>query len=240
MKEYQNIAPVISEGDDKMWLVTYADLMTLILVFFIFLFTISAFTQENYKSAIIKIKTQIESETSLTGLMELMEIPESAAKKMTIEKITGMHASEATILDDINKFIRSKNQDKYIAPYKLNGKIVVRINGAALFDSGSVDIKPEAGFILDEITKLILGYPEYNVNIKGHTDNMPISSGRYPSNWELSAIRATSVLKFLVEKGIRPQRLTATGYGEVMPLVLNISEKNRAINRRVEFVLEKK
>ncbi|OQY00638.1 MAG: hypothetical protein B6I26_07420 [Desulfobacteraceae bacterium 4572_130] len=240
MKE-QRIPPLlISDDDDKIWLVTYADLMTLILVFFVFLFSVSSFTQENYKSAIVKIKTQIESETSLTGLMELMEIPESAAKKITIEKITGMHASEQTILDDINKFIRSQNQDKNIAPYKLNGKIIVRVNGKALFDSGSIDIKSEATSILDEIVKLILGYPEYNVNIKGHTDNMPISSGSYPSNWELSALRATSVLKFLVEKGIRPQRLTATGYGEVMPLVLNISEKNRAINRRVEFVLEKK
>ncbi|MBU3954174.1 MAG: OmpA family protein, partial [Proteobacteria bacterium] len=68
----------------------------------------------------------------------------------------------------------------------------------------------------------------------------PISTRAFPSNWELSAIRATTVIKYLVSKGVAPQRLTATGYGDIMPQVPNTTDENRARNRRVEFVLEKK
>jgi len=94
--------------------------------------------------------------------------------------------------------------------------------------------------LLDDIISMVNEYNEYNVNIKGHTDNRPIRTLQFPSNWELSAIRATTVLKFLVDGGVDAKRLTATGYGSKLPLASNTSEKNRAKNRRVEFVLEKK
>jgi len=83
-------------------------------------------------------------------------------------------------------------------------------------------------------------YSEYSVNIKGHTDDRPILTKEFPSNWELSSIRATTVLKYLIQGGIDPGRLTATGYSDLLPLVANDTPENRAINRRVEFVLEKK
>jgi chemotaxis protein MotB len=108
-----------------------------------------------------------------------------------------------------------------------------------LFNSGSATLNKNALPILDKIARLLFEYPEYNINIKGHTDNVPISTKQFPSNWDLSAIRATTVLKYLIQKGIKPERLTATGYGDVMPLVPNTSAENRAINRRVEFVQEK-
>ena len=87
---------------------------------------------------------------------------------------------------------------------------------------------------------LFMAFPEYTINIKGHTDNIPIATRQFPSNWELSAIRATTVLKHLISRGIAPKRLTATGYGDKIPLEPNTTDANRARNRRVEFVLEKK
>ena len=90
------------------------------------------------------------------------------------------------------------------------------------------------------MTAIAREYPEYTINIKGHTDDIPIATERFPSNWELSAVRATTVLKYLIGKGISARRLTATGYGDSDPLVPNTSDRNRAVNRRVEFVLEKK
>ena len=230
----------ITYDDDAPWLVTYADLMTIMLVFFVLLYTLSFFEKEKYKRTIETIKIRVESNENLIGLMELMEIPESVDTQITIEDITGLRSRDKSLFENITKFARSSRQNKNIATRILDGKIIVSIKGKALFNSGSASLNDTAVSIFDEIILILTDYPEYNINIKGHTDNAPISTAIFPSNWELSAVRATTVLKYLISKGVRPQRLTATGYGEIMPLVPNTSEENKAQNRRVEFVLEKK
>lgn len=230
----------ITYDDEATWLVTYADLMTILLVFFILLFTLSFFEKERYKHTVESLKIRIEEDANLIGLMELMEIPETADTQITIEDITGLNSREKTLVEDINRFVESSRQHQNISSKILDGKIIVSVKGKALFNSGSAALNDTAVSIFDEIIQILYDYPEYNINIKGHTDNIPISTAIFPSNWELSAVRATTVLKHLVAKGVDPQRLTATGYGQVMPLVPNTSEENRAKNRRVEFVLEKK
>jgi len=230
----------ITYDDDAAWLVTYADLMTIMLVFFVLLYTLAFFEKEQYRHAVETIKIQVEEDEHLIGLMELMEIPETVDTQITIEDITGLRSREKSLFESITKFARSSKQKKSISTRILDGKIIVSIKGKALFISGSADVNTEATTIFDKIIQILDDYPEYNINIKGHTDNIPISTSIFPSNWELSAIRATTVLKYLVSKGVDPQRLTATGYGEIMPLLPNTSEENRAQNRRVEFVLEKK
>ncbi|MCK5165163.1 MAG: flagellar motor protein MotB [Desulfobacula sp.] len=229
----------ITYDDDATWLITYADLMTIMLVFFVLLYTLAFFEKEQYRRAVETIKVQIEDDENLIGLMELMEIPETVDTQITIEDITGLHSREKSLFENITKFARSNKQKENISTRILDGKIIVSIKGKALFNSGSASLNSTAISIFDEIILILYDYPEYNINIKGHTDNTPISTAIFPSNWELSAVRATTVLKYLVSKGVKPRRLTATGYGEVMPLLPNTSEENRAQNRRVEFVLEK-
>ena len=231
---------ISGEEETSGWLVTFADMMTLLLVFFVLLYSLASFETEKYKSAVEKIKTSIETESKLIGLLELMEIPESMDTQITIEDLTGLRSREDTLIRDINRFAASGKMQDNITTTILEGKIIVRVRGNALFESGSAELDQGAMSILDEITRVLFDYPDYNINIKGHTDDVPISTEKFPSNWELSAIRATTVLKHLIKRGIQPERLTATGYGKIMPLVPNTSEENRAMNRRVEFVLEKK
>ena len=230
----------ITYDDEATWLVTYADLMTILLVFFVLLYTLAFYEKEKYKNTIETIKVQVKDNANLIGLMELMEVPETMDTKITIEDITGMHSKEKTLFDKITKFARTSNQKQNISTRILDGKIIVSVKGKALFNSGSASLNNTAISIFDEIIQILKDYPEYNINIKGHTDNIPISTDIFPSNWELSAVRATTVLKYLISKGVDPKRLTATGFGKVMPLVPNTSENNRAQNRRVEFVLEKR
>jgi chemotaxis protein MotB len=230
----------ITYDDDATWLVTYADLMTILLVFFVLLYTLAFFEKEKYRHAVETIRVQVEQDEHLIGLMELMEIPETVDTQITIEDITGLHSREKTLFETITRFARASIQRDNISTRILDGKIIVSVNGKALFNSGSAALNATAVSIFDEIIQILDDYPEYNINIKGHTDNIPISTILFPSNWELSAVRATTVLKYLISKGVAPQRLTATGYGDVMPLAPNTSEENRAQNRRVEFVLEKK
>ncbi len=240
MKVTADNNPIIADDDDSPWLITYADLMTILLVFFVLLYTLAFFEKEQYRHAVESIKVQVEADENMIGLMELMEIPERPDTQITIEDITGLRSREKTLFSHITKFARTSSESQNISTRILNGKIIVTIKGAALFDSGSAALNADAVSIFDEIIQILKDYPEYAINIKGHTDNIPISTAIFPSNWELSAVRATTVLKYLISKGVVPQRLTATGYGDSMPLVPNTSEENRALNRRVEFVLEKK
>ncbi len=230
----------ITYDDEATWLVTYADLMTILLVFFILLYTLVTLETEKYKHAVETIKVQVKDTRALIGLMELMEIPDTADKQISIEDITGLKKRSQSLFENIQKFARASSQRENISTRVLDGKIIVNIKGKALFPSGSAALNDTAIFIFDEIIQILADYPDYNINIKGHTDNIPIATPIFPSNWELSAVRATTVLKYLISKGMSPQRLTATGYGEALPLVPNTTDENRALNRRVEFVLEKK
>ena len=173
-------------------------------------------------------------------LLDLTGSPGKSNKRVVLEDLTGLRSRKQEMLNDINKFIEKRDMEENINVSVFGGKITVRIKGKVLFESGDAELNDEAKPILNEIARIVSEFPEYNVNIKGHTDNVPISTKQFPSNWELSAIRSTTVLKYLIEKGIHASRLTATGYGELLPLIPNTSEENRAINRRVEFELEKK
>ena len=226
--------------DEKVWLVTYADLMTLLLVFFVLLYSISSLNMEKFKRAIQAIQVSLGETNPRVGLMDLVNVPEARDQKFLIEDLTGLRSREQEMLESLNEVISDKNQSENILVYAKDGKIIIQIRGTILFASGSAEFNEPAIPILKEIVNIIQTYPEYDVNIKGHTDDIPIETVQFPSNWELSAVRATTVLKFLIGGGVNPHRLTATGYGELLPLVPNDSAENRATNRRVEFVLEKR
>ena len=109
---------------------------------------------------------------------------------------------------------------------------------AVQFHSGSSDLTDSSYDILDQIVDIMGQYPAYSLRIEGHTDNIPIKTARFPSNWELSVARAVNVVKYFAEVGnIDPHRLSAVGYGESRPVVANDTASNRAKNRRVEILL---
>ena len=238
-KEHQ-VSELIEEGGEAEWIVTYADLMTLLLVFFILLYSISSLDMEKFKHAIASIQVSLGETNPPVGILELVGESVPLEKKISLEDLTGLRFREQEMLKDINKIIEKKKLGEHIVLSVFQGKIIIQIRGKIIYESGLAKFNNEANPILDDIVKLIDKYSEYNVNIKGHTDDIPIATERFPSNWDLSAIRATTVLRHLIESGIDPARLTATGYGGLLPLVPNDTEENRAINRRVEFVLEKK
>jgi chemotaxis protein MotB len=115
--------------------------------------------------------------------------------------------------------------------------VVIQLTDKTLFDSGSAVIREDAKPILSRVATLLKSIPN-QIRIEGHTDNRPIRTARYPSNWELSVARATNVLRYLEEvHGISPGRLSASGYGEWRPLRPNTTEGNRALNRRVDIIV---
>jgi len=124
---------------------------------------------------------------------------------------------------------------------ELKGKLTVNVVDKILFDSGKADLKPAGIRVLQQIGDILNSAIDKNIQVEGHTDNIPISGGltaRYPSNWELSTARATTVLHFLQDKvGVSGERLSAVGYGEYQPIASNATAEGRAENRRIQIVL---
>ncbi|MCG8567330.1 MAG: OmpA family protein [Desulfobacterales bacterium] len=227
--------PLIPEEDDRPWLVTYADLVTLLLVFFVLLYSLAHFETENYRQGLEKLSAQVEDEKMMqTHLRQWKTQP------MRIDEFTGIRSREQSLVKSVNRFARQIESPQDVHTDISGGKITIRLSGETLFASGKARLNPESFPLIDRLIGIFNDFPEYTINIKGHTDNQPIATRQFPSNWELSAIRATTVLKYMIQQGISPQRLTATGYGDSLPRVPNSSDANRATNRRVEFVLEKK
>jgi len=131
---------------------------------------------------------------------------------------------------------------KEITITQLKGKLTVNLMDKILFDSGRAEIKPDGKRVLDKISSLLLNkYPDRQIRVEGHTDNVPISGRlqtRFPTNWELSAARAISAVRYLQEKNsVDPNRLAAVGFGQYHPIETNDTPEGKARNRRIEIVL---
>ncbi len=236
------LPPEPEKDRSERWLLTYADLITLLLIFFIVLYTIS-------KQDVAKFEQIAESlNSALTGSKEI--IGDSAGPSM----IPGFHGFNLPVTDtvedeqeeDMMEEIKRKVQELVkreglqasISVTREERGVVVRIVDHVLFRSGYADLTPQADRILKAIGKILLINKDQYIRIEGHTDNIPISNHRFPSNWELSAARATNVLRLFAEKsGIDQRLLSGVGYGEFRPIADNSTDGGRAKNRRVEIVI---
>jgi len=118
-----------------------------------------------------------------------------------------------------------------------DGRMVIQLPNDVLFDSARVDIKPAGKAALRQLASVLKTLDDRRFQVAGHTDNVPIQTSRYPSNWELSAARAVEVTRFLIANGVEPKRLSAAGYGEFDPVADNDAPESRAKNRRIEITL---
>jgi chemotaxis protein MotB len=146
-------------------------------------------------------------------------------------------AIEATM--KIKKVIKEENLDDAIKVKVTETGIAIKVADPIGFDMGDAEVKPELISTLYGISKIINRTPGTKIRVEGHTDDTPIHTSKYPSNWELSASRALNVVKFLAENGgIDPSSLSAVGYGEFRPIVPNSTKENRKINRRIEIYVD--
>jgi chemotaxis protein MotB len=119
-----------------------------------------------------------------------------------------------------------------------NGHMVIQLANDVLFDSGRTDIKPTGQVAIKQVAVILKTIPDRHFQVAGDTDNVPIQTSLFPSNWELSTRRAVEVVRLLVAQGLRPEALSAAGYGEFDPIAPNDTAQNRQRNRRIEITLE--
>jgi len=160
-----------------------------------------------------------------------------ALERQRKEEMEEMRGTYENLLEDMKVEIEKGE----ITITQLRGKLKVNMVDEILFDSGKTTIKPQGLEVLERVGSILLDVKDKAISIEGHTDDVPIGaelSKQYPTNWELSAVRATTVARYLQEKiGINPGQLSAAGYGEYQPVASNESEEGRAKNRRIEIVL---
>lgn len=221
------------------WLITYADLITLLMIFFVLMYTISNVNAKKFSQLSASMSVALGGAPKIIGESQ----GESFIDNMTKAGAQTAAEVEAEALDKATKSL-----EEYINLQGLSGKVeitreerglVISLKESLLFKIGSADINKDAkGTILS--VGQVLAVLRNNIKIEGHTCNLPIKTAQFPSNWELSTTRATNVVKFLINEGnFNPERLSATGYGEFRPIVPNTTEKNRARNRRVDIVVLK-
>jgi chemotaxis protein MotB len=205
--------------NDSNWMITMSDVMSLLLIFFIMFFVM---TRNTVKSEEIKTEKVVKTDALGTGIL-----PDSDAVGKRIS-------------DELNIGFMNLNMGEHISVSVTNRAVMITMKEQVSFSPGEVDILEATDPVLETIAGIIHRYPDYHVEIDGHTDNIPIRTSLYPSNWELSVARATSVLKYFINKhNIDPSRLSVRGNADQKPVAPNNTPENRARNRRVEIKLKK-
>ncbi|MDR9499421.1 MAG: flagellar motor protein MotB [Hydrogenovibrio sp.] len=208
----------LGENSQDEWLITYADAVTLILAFFVLIFSISEISQTKFEALQTSLGHELLKKEEVVNPLEKLET--------NLSEILETHDISPEEALNLNE-----------------NQLRIDLPGELLFRSASTDLSPESQRLLRSVADEIKAFPlpNYLIEIEGHTDDVPISTTRFPSNWALSSGRAISVLKVFFESGIDKHRLKAIGYADTRPKVPNEDEfgrpipENRAENRRVEI-----
>lgn len=219
-----------SKDDDigGSWMDTYADTITLLLTFFILLYSISAVDSQKLKQLSKALQESLGGSTAVTELKNLDELKVDAG---------GGNETKEDLVKKVNEAIKGNSLEEVIKVREEERGVILQLDETILFDSGKADLKESSIKALDTITTLVNSM-ENDILVEGHTDNVPIHNSQFASNWELSTERAVSVVRYFVgEKGVAPTRFSVKGYGEFKPLVENSTPENRAINRRVDVLI---
>lgn len=236
------------ENHDR-WLITYADLITLLMIFFVILYAMSQVDVQKYETLARQLSLQFRDADSLlekgSSLLdgnvnpEKFETPPPPAPKTETEDAA---AKKERKLQDLLKIIQ-----QYVKDNRLNNEvfvedtpkgIAIRLSDRFLFDLGRANLKAPALPVLDRLSSLFAKL-ETTVSVQGHTDNLALQAGAsFRDNWELSAARALSVLRYFVdEKKLEEHKFEVAGYADTRPIASNDSEDGRQKNRRVEILV---
>lgn len=219
----------IPQDNPERWLLTYADLITLLLAFFIVMYSMSQIDAKQFGKVSEALKGILKGGPSV-----LKHLNESQYTGHGLLKVGDLSMLQTRVMGDIASLGRKGD----IATEVNERGLTIHIMESAMFDEGQAELKPRARELLDIVAQDIVGMPNH-VRVEGHTDNRPIATKEFPSNWELSTARATTIVRYLIEKhAYPPEKISAVGYASYRPYVPNTTVENRARNRRVDIVVQ--
>ena len=229
------------------WMVSYADFITLLFAFFVVMYALSSVNEGKYRvlsesmsSAFRNVDVNVS--TPLPAVV-LPPIPVSRkpppANTSKEPEVTKQQRREKmrNVANDILKVMAPLVAQGKVRVVETSRGVTVEISDSVLFSPGQAQLHPALGKAMRGIAE-VLAPTEFPITIEGHTDNIPINTPQFPSNWELSAVRATTVLRLFAEAGVAPERLTAIGYADTRPVEPNLLADGRARNRRVSILID--
>jgi chemotaxis protein MotB len=228
------------ENHDR-WLLSYADFVTLLFAFFVVMYAISAVNEGKYRVLASSLgdafgKAPTGEEIPVPQLPTVTLPPEvkqrTLKQQQAIEEQAHMTEVASGLLDAMAPLVK---EGKVKVTQSRRG-VSIEINANVLFAPGLAELEPQSLAVLRTVAEHLKNEP-FNLEVTGHTDNIPISNSIFASNWELSAVRATSVVRLLAENGIAPARLSAIGREASQPIAPNDTAEGRARNRRVELMI---
>ncbi len=232
------------------WMVSYADFVTLLFAFFVVMYSISSVNKGKYETfsesldqalfhneKVVKEAEPIQVGTIPTTIQPI-ELPNlaTAEERELSEEILQEKQRLSDVSEQFQSALQPYVESKLVGIKKKDFWVELEMNSELLFASGKAELSSKAIPVLEKVAQVIRDVPNV-INVEGYTDNVPISTGFYPSNWDLSSARATSVVKELVKNNIPATRLSAVGYGEFHPIADNKDDEGRFKNRRVVLVL---
>ena len=256
------------KDSSERWMLTYLDLITLLMIFFVVLYSMSKVDADRFQAVAESLNkalgggtpAKIELSVSPVG-PSLIETGTPSAKTTvpgkgtdpnntnntdpaadTENETSGQGNTDAEMMSiagikaKLDKFAADNGLQTTLVTLIEERGLVVSIQETLLFESGSALITAQARTVLGKISTVLTVAPN-QIRVEGHTDNLPISTPQFPSNWELSVIRATNVVQILQSDGITPSRLSAVGFGEYRPIGSNDTNAGRSKNRRIDLII---
>ncbi|WP_018610363.1 flagellar motor protein MotD [Uliginosibacterium gangwonense] len=232
------------------WMVSYADFITLLFAFFVVMYAISSVNEGKYRVLSDSLVQAFRSTTDQRGTVlatttvttgrPLPSVVAAQPQKVAPEveaKRKAYRDKMRNMAEDIMRVLAPLVQGGQVRVTEGVNGISIEINASALFNPGEAVLGQDAARALRAVAEVIAA-GDFPIKVEGHTDNVPISTALFPSNWELSASRASSVVRLFVDAGVEPSRLTAAGYADQRPVASNATPENRARNRRVTILVE--
>jgi len=214
---------------------TWGDLCTLLLCFFVMLLAMSTIDPTKFRVAASSFQN------ALSGVLE--SFPNILiTKDVFIPRMGGDAQNKRMAVDAASKVkekVKEEGLDEAIKVQVTETGIAIQVADPIGFESGSADVNPKLYGVLKDISNIINANPSSLIRVEGHTDNVPIRSSKYPSNWELSSARALNVVRYMANNGdVDPSRMSAIGYGEYRPIAPNDTPEHRKTNRRIEIYVD--
>ncbi len=237
-KSISNNSSEHNNNGGSRWLLTYADMITLLLIFFIIMYSISTTSANRFAKFVQTVQKGFSALPYKSSVLPVGSIPErNESQRSDIVNYLNEEINFMKVKEGLITKVKREIENGDIAIINEDRGLNLKINTNILFDKGTAKFTKSAESILSKIALVISDIPN-KINIEGHTDNTPVISGFFPSNWELSASRATNVTRYFSEKcNLDPSRFSATGYAQFKPIYKNDPVLGNSKNRRVEIVI---